>query len=400
MQSAKLMLSLIERKAKQDENFLFNRLYRILYNPDFYVYVWNKLGQTIPNSIGEYQWEDWIKLIQTERWYPIGRNDQVQEVLPEITMALLIQTCHHAIFASDDQSFITDEVSFMKASIFHELGSKLRHATNRWLVTFSIPSHLFDSWETCRNLLSVRCQDGRWLELIRRFYARKWFHPNQGNQLYGIEPISFTLQKAIDTLVRRAFAELGMAYTYIRIDSQVHICIDEPLSKVKKIQHQLQTIFHQYQLPIIVYYLGRKGKRVVGPYQIQWHKSHQKWTVSLAEQELGNWLKPFMKNGEACHVSHRIHLSVPQIIQSYSRDLQQFDHRTQANKYFLKQRERFCDIHFLSLCKTIAAKEKSTVKKVIEKYGMKPSRKPAWKQQMKLILQAKDGERFVVYDRS
>lgn len=402
MQSAELMLSLIKRKAKQDENFLFNRLYRVLYNPEFYLYVWRKVGKSIENPIGDYQWEDWMKLIQTERWYPIVMEDQVQKVLPEITISLLIQTCHQAIFATNEQSFITDKVSSMKDGIFHDLGTMLRHATNRWLITFSIPFHLYDSWEICRTLLSIRCQDGRWLELVRRCYARKWLHPNQENELYGIQPLSFTLHKAIDTLVRRAFVNEGMTYSYIRIDSQVHICIDASLSEVKKIQHQLQTVFLQYGLPILVHYLGRKGKRVIGPYHIQWQKSHQNWTISLAEQELWNWLKPFMKNGEASHVPHRIYLSVPQIIYSYSRDLQLFDYRTEAKKYFLKQRERFCDLHFLSLCKTIAAKEKSTVKKVIEKYGVRIPyvRKPAWKQQTKLILQANDGERLVVYDRS
>lgn len=402
MQSAELMLSLIERKAKQDENFLFNRLYRVLYNPDFYSYVWRKLGEPNQNPIGEYHWEDWMNLIQTERWYPIEKRDQEKKVLPEITMALLIQTCHQAIFASDENSFIADELSSMRTSSFHELGSRLRHATNRWLITFTIPIDLFDSWENCRKLLSIRCEDGRWLEIVRRYYVQKWFHPNRGNQRYGLQPLSFTLYKAIDTIVRRTFYGVEITYSYIRIHSQVHICIDAPLLKVKKIQHQLQTVFDEYGLPIAVYYLGRKGKRVVGPYQIQWQKSHQRWRVSLAEQELWDWLKPFMKNGEVCHVPHRIHLSVPQIIQSYSRDLKQFDYHTEAKKYFHKQRERFCDIHFLSLCKTIAAKEKSTVKKVIDKYGIRPThdRKPAWKKSKKLILQAKDGERFVVYDRS
>ncbi|MDQ0417862.1 hypothetical protein J2Z48_002046 [Croceifilum oryzae] len=386
MQSAELMLSLIERKARQDENFQFNRLYRTFYNPDVYSHVWKSSEGSISDPLGAYQWEEWYQLIQSERWHPQGKVEG-QTLLPEMTVIQILQVCHQALFPVHENQFVVDHGTSMtmKHHDFRELGSALRNAANSWLIPFSIPVDLMNSWEHCRTLLKVRCQDGRWLELVRRCHNQKWLHPHPDYKRYGVQPLSFTLHKAIDTLVQRTL--LGMEMFYIRIHSQAHICVDAPFSEVKKYQQQLQSAFDQRHLPIVVKAPERKGKRVIGPYQIDWQRNDQEWTVCIAEEECWNWIKSFTKRGKACHVSNRIHLSIPQIIELYNRDLQLFDTHTEAKKYFPKQRDQFCHIHFISLCKTIAAKEKSSVKKVLNRYGAKEKR----------ILRTRDGDRFAVY---
>ncbi|TCP70252.1 hypothetical protein [Baia soyae] len=385
MQSAELVLSLIKQKARQDENFQFNRLYRILYNPDVYSYGWKSSGESVPNPLGAYQWDDWYHLIQSECWHP-HRNMEGQTLFPEMTVMKILQVCHQALFPVHENQFVMDQGTSMKHHDFRELGRTLRNATNKWLISFSIPFDLMDSWEHCRTLLKVRCQDGRWLELVRRCHSQKWLHPHSEYERYGVQPFSFTLHKAIDTLVQRML--LGMDTFYIRIHSQVHIFVDAPFSEVKRYQQRLQSVCDQHKLPIVVNDPERKGKRVIGPYQIAWQRNHQKWKVYIAEEECWHWIKSFTKSGRACHVSNRIHLSIPQIIELYCRDLQLFDTHTEAKKYFPKQRDRFCDIHFVSLCKTIAAKEKSSVKKTLNRYGTKEKR----------VLRARDGERFAQYD--
>ncbi|SFX30955.1 hypothetical protein SAMN04487866_10460 [Thermoactinomyces sp. DSM 45891] len=385
MQSAELMLSLIKQKARQDENFQFNRLYRILYNPDVYSYVGNSAVESITNPLGAYQWESWYDLIQSERWHP-RRKVGGQTLFPEMTVMYILQVCHQALFPVHENQFVMDQGVSMKHHDFRELGNTLRRVANSWLVSFSIPSELLDTWEHCRTLLKTRCQDGRWLELVRRFHRQKWLHPHPEYERYGVQPLSTTLHKAIDTLVQRAL--LGMKVVYIRIHSQVHICVDAPFSEVKRYQQRLQSAFDQRHLPILVHNPEHKGRKVIGPYQMNWLKNHQKWKVCIAEEECWNWIKSFTKSGRACHVSNRIHLSIPQIIELYRRELQLFDIYTEAKKYFPKQRDEFCDIHFISLCKTIAAKEKSSVKKTLNRYGSKEKR----------VLRARDGDRFVQYD--
>ncbi|SDY36744.1 hypothetical protein [Thermoactinomyces sp. DSM 45892] len=385
MQSAELMLSLIKQKARQDEHFQFNRLYRILYNPDVYSYVWKSAGESILNPLGVYQWDDWYHLIQSERWHP-RKKVKEQTLFPEMTVMHILQACHQALFPVYENQFVMDQGASMKHHDFRELGSALRNATNSWLISFSIPIELLDSWEHCRTLLKERCQDGRWLELVRRFYSQKWLHPHLECERYGVQPLTFTLHKAIDTLVQCTLPR--MKVMYIRIHSQVHICVDAPFSEVKRYQQQLQSAFDQRQLPILVHDPGHRGKRVIGPYQLNWQRNHQKWKVCIAEVECWNWIKSFTKSGKACHVSNRIHLSIPQIIDLYRRDLQLFDIHTEAKKYFPKQRDQFCDIHFVSLCKTIAAKEKSSVKKILNRYGAGKKR----------VLRTRDGDRFAEYD--
>jgi hypothetical protein len=43
MQNAEVVLSLLSQKATQDSTFVFNRLYRNLFNPDFYLLAYSNI---------------------------------------------------------------------------------------------------------------------------------------------------------------------------------------------------------------------------------------------------------------------------------------------------------------------------------------------------------------------
>ena len=43
MQKAEIVLSMLGQKAKEDSSFVFDRLYRNLFNPDFYLLAYNNI---------------------------------------------------------------------------------------------------------------------------------------------------------------------------------------------------------------------------------------------------------------------------------------------------------------------------------------------------------------------
>ena len=43
MQKAEIVLSMLGQKAKENSTFVFDRLYRNLFNPDFYLLAYNNI---------------------------------------------------------------------------------------------------------------------------------------------------------------------------------------------------------------------------------------------------------------------------------------------------------------------------------------------------------------------
>jgi hypothetical protein len=81
-------------------------------------------------------------------------------------------------------------------------------------------------------------------------------------------------------------------------------------------------------------------------------------------------LKPFMKNGNTVHHGARINIPILDMINEFNSEI-----RGLYNYYALAtdvstKIGRFKFYHYSSLAKTIARKEKSSVKKVIDKYGI------------------------------
>jgi len=86
-------------------------------------------------------------------------------------------------------------------------------------------------------------------------------------------------------------------------------------------------------------------------------------------------LKPFRKNGKSNHYAARVNLPVMDIINLYNAEI-----RGLYNYYCLatdvsKKLATFKFYHYYSMIKTIARKEKSSVRKVFKKYGINVPRK-------------------------
>jgi hypothetical protein len=109
-------------------------------------------------------------------------------------------------------------------------------------------------------------------------------------------------------------------------------------------------------------------------------------------------IRPFTKNGKSVHHNARIHLPLPKIIRLYNDEIQNlYDYYNLAADVSTKL-GRFRYYHYTSLIKTIARKEKSSVKKVVNKYGIDVKRKQGTgtKKIIGVSIQTGDGEEQIL----
>jgi group II intron reverse transcriptase/maturase len=215
MQKAEIVLSMLGQKAKEDSTFVFDRLYRNLFNPDFYLLAYNNIYDKEGNltegtdqvTIDGFNMRLIEKLIEemraeiyrpkaVRRVYipkksgklrPLGvptfRDKLVQEVV-----RLILQAIYEPIFLDSSHGF-RPERSCHTALV--QIKTTCR-GTN-WVIEGDIKG-FFDhiSFEKLLEILSRRISDGRFLNLIHLFLRagymenQRIFHPLTGTPQGGV----------------------------------------------------------------------------------------------------------------------------------------------------------------------------------------------------------------------
>ena len=215
MQKAEIVLSMLDQKAKEDSTFVFDRLYRNLFNPDFYLLAYNNMYDKEGNlTIGPDQLtidgfnmrliEKLIEELRTETYRPkpvrrayipkkngklrpLGvpsfRDKLVQEVV-----RLILQAIYEPIFLDSSHGF-RPERSCHTALVQIKTTCK---GTN-WVIEGDIKG-FFDniSFDKLLEILARRIQDGRFLNLISLLLKagymedKRIFHPLTGTPQGGV----------------------------------------------------------------------------------------------------------------------------------------------------------------------------------------------------------------------
>jgi group II intron reverse transcriptase/maturase len=219
MQKAEIVLSMLGQKAKEDSTFVFDRLYRNMFNPDFYLLAYNNIydkegnltegtDQVTIDGFNMRLIEKLIEEMKTETYRPkavrrvyipkkngklrpLGvptfRDKLVQEVV-----RLILQAIYEPIFLDSSHGF-RPERSCHTALV--QIKTTCR-GTN-WAIEGDIKG-FFDkiSFGKLLEILSRRIQDGRFLNLINLFLKagymekRRIFHPLTGTPQGGtVSPI-------------------------------------------------------------------------------------------------------------------------------------------------------------------------------------------------------------------
>jgi len=192
MQKAELILVKLNQKSKSNKTFKFKRLYRNLYNPDFHLYGYSKIytregnmtqgadGRTIDGFNMKWITETIIQL-RDERYYPtpvrrvfipkkngktrpLGiptfKDKLIQEIIREILEAI-----YEPLFSKNSHGFRPNRSCHTALFQIKRTGTGAA-----WAIEGDIQS-FFDTidHDILLSILKRKIDDGRFLELIRRF---------------------------------------------------------------------------------------------------------------------------------------------------------------------------------------------------------------------------------------
>ena len=215
MQKAEIVLSMLGQKAKEDSTFVFDRLYRNLFNPDFYLLAYNNIydnegnltegaDQVTIDGFNMRLVEKLIAEMKTETYRPkvlrsvsIPKNGgklrtlgvpTFRDKLVQEVVRLILQAIYEPIFLDSSHGFRPGR-SCHTALVQIKTTCK---GTN-WVIEGDI-KEFFDSisFEKLLAILARRIGDGRFLHLIHLFLKagymenKRIFHPLTGMPQGGV----------------------------------------------------------------------------------------------------------------------------------------------------------------------------------------------------------------------
>jgi len=210
MQNAKTILSILNQKSVRNKNFVFDRLYRNMFNQDFFMEAYRKMyakpgnmtkgtnGQTI-DGFKKSKVDKLISMLRNEQYYPTpvrrvyipkknGKKRPLgipsfEDKLVQEVIRKMLEAVYEPLFLDTSHGFRPNRSC--QTALF-QVKSTCRGT--KWVVEGDITG-CFDNvdHEILLQILSRKINDGRFLELIRRFLKAGYFEFHQvKNSLSGV----------------------------------------------------------------------------------------------------------------------------------------------------------------------------------------------------------------------
>jgi Retron-type reverse transcriptase len=427
MQSADVVLSMLAQKSTQNSDFVFDRVYRNLFNPDFFRLAYTTISAQIkamPPGVDA---------------FPL-RNEMVQEIIAQLkhetyhpgSMRLRSVSVHSAVYGPqrslaqpsqlDSAMLVQEVVHLLLQAIYEPLFKDSSHGyrpgrgchtaltqiqtTGRgtdWVIEGDINTFFDDiSYHKLRTLLSRKICDGRFLNLIDMFQHAEYL---QFQASYGL--ISSLLANIylheLDQFMERCCVHAAGNVHYTRYATQFIVTIvggkqyaEQVCAAIKTfLVQELQMVLCQDVLRLThladqrVRFLGyeiarRHHERLAyDPQASKAAATHTAYDTRASLQLLvpgdviQERLKPFIAGGKAIHHSARVNLSLPELLTLYNAEISElYAYYCLATDVHVKI-GKFRYYHYYSLVKTVALKEKCSVKQVLRKYGVQVRLKQA-----------------------
>lgn len=477
MQKADKVLSILIQNSKRDGNYIFKRVYRNLYNKDFYLNAYAKIyakegnmtegvdGKTIDGFKLEMV-EKLIEKLKMEQYYPKPvrrmyipkKNGKMRPLgIPSFEDKLLGEVIRQILEAIYEPTFSENSHGFRLNkschTALHQVKTKARGSS--WVIEGDITG-CFDNidHDILLEILSRKIKDGRFINLIRRYLKAGHFEFNHvHNSLSGcpqgslISPILSNIylnefDKYMDELIKRTqkgkkkkinpeYKQLSgkreramkkgnkelaqkmlkemqkipsvdhmdenfIRITYVRYCDDFVICISGNKLLASKIKEDI-TEFLKVELKLELNsektlitnlkngrarFLGYEFTKTISNTKIKKCSNGMKkrsinGTIQLLvpSKVINEKIKPFMKNKKPHYHGGRVNIPILDMITQYNSEI-----RGLYNYYCLatdvsRKLYKFKYYHYYSLIKTIARKEKASVKKTIAKYGIDVPRK-------------------------
>jgi len=211
MQNAKTILTILNQKSAGSKQFVFDRIYRNTFNPDFFIEAYQKIyakpGNMTPGTDGQTidgfkrsKIDKLINLLRSEQYYPTPvrrtyiekKNSKkkrplgipsFEDKLVQEVIRRMLEAIYEPIFLDTSHGFRPNRSC--QTALF-QVKSTCRGT--KWVVEGDITG-CFDNidHDILLKILSRKINDGRFLELIRRFLKAGYFEFHQvKNSLSGV----------------------------------------------------------------------------------------------------------------------------------------------------------------------------------------------------------------------
>jgi group II intron reverse transcriptase/maturase len=191
MQKAELVLTMLYQKSNKERSFKFKRIYRNLFNRDFYLKAYSKISGKKGNmtrginndtidGFNIKKIETIIKKLRKEQFYPTPvrrtyipkKNGKLRPLgVPSFTDKLVQEVIRLILEAIYEPLFAKDSHGFRPNKSCHTALTQVKscNGTN-WIIEGDITG-FFDNinHETLIEILKQKIDDGRLIEIIRRF---------------------------------------------------------------------------------------------------------------------------------------------------------------------------------------------------------------------------------------
>lgn len=374
MQRAEVILSLLSQKARENPSYRFRRLYRHFFNPDFYRIALKQLpvAQPIKPTYTAIV-ESIIQQMRNERFRfaPAGswRQQQRTNSLLSLEERLVAQIIGQLISAIYPSPMPTQQSALLQVQ---------RITGVNWLVGGRLPVQLNKKQHgLCLERAMQRIEDGRFLALIRQMLdAGVWqsMATDEAEPSFLCQPLYYSLDQAMGDYLAHLLADGRL--NYIRWGADLLIGVKGRKAMAQDVLDKLRTLLYQeFRFAVsserlrLAHLQEKKRIRFMG-YEIGRDDSNPaRIQLLVPHAVIQEKIRPFQREGKPVHHPARLHLSVPALVEAYAKEM---DALSQSYRYAADARvklKKFRYYHYGSLLKTIASKEKSSVKQVLNKYG-------------------------------
>jgi len=443
MQNADVVLSMLAQKSTQNSDFVFDRLYRNLFNPDFFRLAYDNICMKIgyqptesmqPGTLQKVQ--ETIMLLKHESYRPApvhhlstmdgsqtrGQRRSSAPPFHTIDIAMLVQEVIRLLLQAIYEPVFKDSSHGSRPGRSYQTALTQLQATSKgtdWVIEGSI-ENFFDviSHSRLRAILSRKICDGRFLNLIDTFqHAGYWSYTEslaspmlpafqlsqttgaQQNRLQGgiVSPLLANIYlHELDLFMEKRCVYSHYCAQYIRyLDSFIVMIVGSKLlaeqlsAEIKTfLSAELQlecgveamtlTNLSDQRVCFLGYEIAKRQRDGFAAYT----RSHSARAATLSNESrepiqlfvpgavIQEQLKPFVARGKAIHHKTRVNLPLPDLLRLYNAEISSL-----YNYYCLatdvsSKLGKFRYYHYYSLIKTVALKEKCSVKQVISKYGV------------------------------
>lgn len=400
MQNSTIVLYHLSNQAIKDD-FVFDRLYRQLYNEDFYIKAYQNLNKKPITQAGKEKVTDIIQQLKYESYHPTAI---IQSKRPNFSDQLLLEVCRMLLQAIYEPNFSNHSHSYQPNKSCHTALKEIKQtfSTINWFITGNIK----DFYETMDyqvliQILRKRIKDEKFIRLMWKFlkagYLRDWEYNQTFSQTAKggiISPILSNiylneLDQYVNSYLKSSFEHpsnfnkdsLNNKLVYVRYADQfvlgvngskkdseqllllvkdflksLQLQLKQESSKV--IHHTKSIVFLNYELSIQTLSLTDKRVQLLIP-----KRTIEKWIMK----------HKMVKNIDAkpwvmLHRTKLVGLTDLEIIKTYNSELFAFYQYYSMADNVSQKLWQLHHVYEYSCLKTLANKYKSTVTKIRKKY--------------------------------